>query len=149
MGLRDKRGFTLAELLVVVLILGIIGMLVIPKFVKQPEKARQAVARADLKTIKSALEMYQIENPGEGFPLSTDVGAVLVEAGIQWTEDGNGIKDPWGGAYQYTVDTDRAKFVVCSTGQKEGLNWYVTEKNDPTEGRHTGIGGSSSASCSK
>lgn len=148
MKLREQRGFTLAELLVVVLILGVIGALVIPKFAAQPEKARQAVVKADLKTIKSALDVYQIEDPAAGFPTTPDkVREVLGEAGIQWTGDENGIRDPWGGPYRY--QSDGTKYTVVSTGQKDGLNWYVTEKQDPLQGGPAGTGGGGIDSCTK
>lgn len=138
MKLRDDRGFTMAELLVVVLILGIIGALVIPKYAAQPEKARLAVVQADLKTIKAALEVYQIENPAAGFPGISEVNGVLQEYGIKWTGDEHGIRDPWGGPYHYLVNGEQ--FVVTSTGQKDGKNWYITEQDDPTAGHYPAAG---------
>lgn len=149
MKLRDEQGFTLAELLVVVLILGIIGALVIPKYASQPEKARLAVVQADLKTIKAALEVYRIEHPAAGFPVADEVDEVLQEYGISWTGDRNGIKDPWGGSYHYLVSGDRTQFIVTSTGQKDGKNWYVTEKDDPAAGNHSVSGWDKSVSCSE
>lgn len=144
--MRDDRGFTMAELLVVVLILGIIGALVIPKYAAQPEKARLAVVQADLKTIKAALEVYRIENPAAEFPNISEVNGVLQEYGINWTGDEHGIRDPWGGPYRYLVNGEQ--YVVTSTGQKDGKNWYVTERDDPTAGNHSASGWSASVSCS-
>ena len=62
LGNRFLAGFTLIEILVVVLILGILGAFVIPQFMDQPDKARIVAAKTDIQSIVSALKMYRLEN---------------------------------------------------------------------------------------
>jgi len=95
--LRERKAFTLIELMVVVLIIGILAALAVPQFVGQSDRAKEKKAKADLKTIGSAVEMYYTEKgtlPGE---LDELVG-----------EDGylrNIPKTPWDGDYQYDDET--------------------------------------------
>ncbi|MGH7991974.1 MAG: type II secretion system major pseudopilin GspG [Limisphaerales bacterium] len=56
------RGFTLVEMLLVITIIGILAALVIPKMVGRSEQARQAAAHADLSSIKTALDAYEVDN---------------------------------------------------------------------------------------
>jgi len=128
--LKRDAGFTLVELLIVVLMIGILGAILVPKYAQQPEKARAAVAQADLKAIKAALEIYKVENPAMGFPAASAVKGVLGNYGINWTENSDGVRDPWAKSYRYYVSANADKFVVASTGS----TWYVTETKGPLEG---------------
>lgn len=105
---RLSSGFTLIEILVVVLILGILGAFVIPQFMDQPDKARIVAAKHDIQSITSALKMYRLDN---GVYPSTEQG---LQALIRKPESGeiprnwksNGYlerlqKDPWKNDYQY------------------------------------------------
>ncbi len=105
---RSSKGFTLIEILVVVLILGILGAFVIPQFMDQPDKARVVAAKSDIQSIVSALKMYKLDN---GLYPSTEQG---LQALVKKPESGeiprnwksNGYlerlqKDPWKNDYQY------------------------------------------------
>src|SRR3954454_20634301 len=61
---QDESGFTLVELLVVMLILGILAAIAIPAFLKQREKANDADAKADVNTAQQAMETYQTDHAG-------------------------------------------------------------------------------------
>ncbi|MFM7803749.1 MAG: prepilin-type N-terminal cleavage/methylation domain-containing protein, partial [Verrucomicrobiota bacterium] len=54
------RGFTLVEMLLVITIIGILAALVVPKMMGRSEQARQAAARADIASIKTALDAYEV-----------------------------------------------------------------------------------------
>ena len=102
------RGFTLIEIMVVVVILGILAAIVVPKVMDRPDTARIAKARQDVRALESALNLYKLDN--FVYP-STDQG---LEALVQkpsgtpepknWKEGGyipRLPKDSWGNPYQY------------------------------------------------
>lgn len=105
---RAMRGFTLIEIMVVVIILGILAAIVVPKVMDRPDTARITKAKQDIRAIESALNLYKLDN--FNYP-STDQG---LEALVQkpggtpepknWKEGGyvdRLPKDPWGNPYQY------------------------------------------------
>jgi len=57
-----RRAFTLVEMLLVVTIIGILAALVIPKIVGRSEQARQTAARSDISAVKTALDMFEVDN---------------------------------------------------------------------------------------
>ena len=69
--LHSSRGFTLIEIMVVVVILGILGSLIVPNIIGRPDEARATAARADIEAIGNALELYRLDNGN--YP-STDQG---------------------------------------------------------------------------
>lgn len=74
---KNKKGFTLIELVVVIAILGVLAALVVPSVVNRIDEAKKNVDRANLKMIQQAIEMYNIENnqypPANGFANLEDV----------------------------------------------------------------------------
>jgi len=105
---RNQRGFTLIEVMVVVVILGILAGIVVPKLLDRPEDARRTKAELQIKGLEEALALYKLDN---GLFPSTDQGlAALVtkpESGripIKYREGGymkKIPKDPWSGEYIY------------------------------------------------
>ena len=105
---RKNRGFTLIEILVVVVILGILAALVAPNLLSRPDAVRVQAAQTDLRTLSSALDVYRLDN--YRYP-STDQGLeALVErpSGFpeakNWNAGGYLKKlpvDPWGVPYVY------------------------------------------------
>lgn len=100
-----QRGFTLIEVMVVVVILSILAAIVVPRIMDRPDTARITKAQADIRALESALNLYKLDN--HNYP-TTDAG---LEALIQkpadaaaWKEGGymdRLPKDPWGNPYQY------------------------------------------------
>jgi general secretion pathway protein G len=111
--INDNRGFTLIELMVVVIILGILALYVGPKIMGEPEKAKRVKAKMDIATFETALKMYKLDN---GVYPSTEQGlAALVEKPEtgsipkKWREGGylekrKVPKDPWGTEFVYSED---------------------------------------------
>ncbi len=68
--MKAKKGFTLVEILIVVVILGILAAIVIPQFTEASTEAKQASLRSDLQTVRSQIELYKIQHndvlPGQG-----------------------------------------------------------------------------------
>src|SRR6478735_1889958 len=69
--LSKSRGFTLVEVMVVVVILGILAAIIVPKIMSRPEQARIVKAKQDILAIQSALDLYKLDN---GVYPSTDQG---------------------------------------------------------------------------
>ena len=105
---REHSGFTLIEVLVVMVILGILAAIIVPRIMDRPEQARVVAAKSDIRAIVSALDLYRLDN---GTYPSTDQGlAALVrkpDSGNipeNWRPGGyldHMPKDPWGHDYQY------------------------------------------------
>jgi general secretion pathway protein G len=101
-------GFTLIEIMVVVVILGILAAFVVPKLMDAPGKARVVAAKHDIAQIRSALDLYKLDN--FNYP-STQQGLMALVAPPQgepaarnWKPGGYLEKaptDPWGHPYQY------------------------------------------------
>lgn len=105
---KHARGFTLIEVLVVVVILGILAALIVPRIMDRPDQARVVAAKSDINAIMNALKLYRLDN---GVYPSSDQG---LQALVQRPETGDipsnwktgGYlerlpKDPWGGEYLY------------------------------------------------
>ena len=107
---RYQRGFTLIEIMVVVVILGILAAIIIPKISDRPEQARRTKAVLDIKGIEQALSLFQMDN---GFYPDTQQGLdALVEKPSsgkipQNYREGGYLEqkkiplDPWGNPYLY------------------------------------------------
>ncbi len=91
---RAHRGFTLIEVLVVVVILGILAAIIVPNIMDKPAAAKITKAKADIRAIESAMNMYKLDN--HVYP-STDEGIeALVPDYLPRIP-----KDPWDQPYQY------------------------------------------------
>lgn len=112
-GWRRQAGFTLIEIMVVVVILAILGTFAVTNIIDNPDKARVTKAQHDIRTLESALEMYKLDN--YNYP-STEQGlAALVQRPTGSPEPRNWKaggymkklpKDPWGNDYIYMGPQD-------------------------------------------
>lgn len=120
-----SRGFTLIELMVVIVILGILATLIVPRLMERPGQAKQVKAQIQIKSFETALKLYRLDN---GDYPSTEQGLqALVEAPTTGTipkkypengylEKGRVPKDPWGNDYVYLSPGIRDKFDIISYG---------------------------------
>ncbi|WP_191489890.1 type II secretion system major pseudopilin GspG [Pseudomonas sp. FEN] len=115
-GTQRQRGFTLIEIMVVVVILGVLGAMVLPQFMSRPDQAKVTAARADIKAIGTALEMYRLDN--FQYPSTQQGLEALVKRPLgvpeprNWNPQGYLQKlpvDPWGTSYQYLSPGTRTK----------------------------------------
>src|SRR5579872_6990504 len=121
--LKQSQGFTLIEVMVVVVILGILAAIIVPKIMSRPEQARVVKVKQDILAIQSALDLYKLDN---GMYPTTDQGLqALVSKPTSepipqsWKSDGylqQLPQDPWGQAYQYSNEND--KLTIFSFGPK-------------------------------
>ena len=118
-----QRGFTLIEIMVVVVILGILAALVVPQVMNRPDQAKVTVAKGDIKAIGAALDMYKLDN--FAYPSTQQGLNALVEkpsGSLQpknWNRDGylkRVPKDPWGNDYQYLSPGTQGQFDLYSLG---------------------------------
>ncbi len=80
-----ERGFSLVELMIVVAVLGILAAIVVPQFQSYTTQAKEASAKSDLRTLRSAIELYTVQHNGvpPGYP-NGDVTAAPVEQIFIW-----------------------------------------------------------------
>ena len=98
------KGFTLIELMIVVVILGILATIIMPRILGRPEQARRMKAKVDIRNIESALALFKTDTGR--FPTTSEGLEVLVsDPGIRgYNSDGYLDKvplDPWGNKYIY------------------------------------------------
>lgn len=123
-----QQGFTLIEIMVVIVIIGIIGALVVPNIAGRQDQAQVTAARSDLRSLGNALEMYKLDN--NHYP-STEQGLdALVERPSGFPEPQNWQQggyvrslpeDPWGNPYQYIATSNGFElFSLGSDGRQGG-----------------------------
>ena len=120
---RTQGGFTLIEIMVVVVILGILAALVVPQVMSRPDQAKVTVAKGDIKAIGAALDMYKLDN--FTYPSTQQGLDALVKKPSgnpqpkNWNHDGylkRLPKDPWGNDYQYLSPGTQGQFDLYSFG---------------------------------
>ncbi|MGA7750705.1 MAG: type II secretion system major pseudopilin GspG [Gallionella sp.] len=117
------RGFTLIEIMVVVVIMGILAALIVPKLMGRTDDARIIAAKQDIATMMQALKLYKLDN--QHYP-TTEQGlqALIVKptsgpAADGWKTGGyldKLPKDPWGNPYQYLSPGIKGEIDVFSFG---------------------------------
>ena len=120
---RRQSGFTLIEVMVVVVILGILAALIVPKIMSRPDEARAIAAKQDVAALAQALKLYRLDN--RRYP-STEQGLqALVTKPAQapvpdnWKTGGYLERlplDPWGKPYQYLRPGQHGDIDIYSLG---------------------------------
>ncbi|MBF0340573.1 MAG: type II secretion system major pseudopilin GspG [Magnetococcales bacterium] len=120
---RKQAGFTLIEIMVVVVILAVLATLVAPKIMSRPGEARTVKAKQDILAIEAALNLYKLDN--FAFP-TTDQGldaltkkTTLEPIPPNWREGGylaRPPKDPWGRPYLYLRPGAHGEFDLYTLG---------------------------------
>ena len=123
--LAGHSGFTLIELMVVVIILGILAGLVVPRIMERPGEAKQTKAKIQIQSLETALKLYKLDN---GRYPDTEQGLEALvqvpESGIipkKWREGGYLEKgklpqDPWGNSFVYLSPGTQGDYDIISYG---------------------------------
>jgi general secretion pathway protein G len=120
---KKQRGFTLIEVLVVIVILGVLAALIVPKVMGRTDEARQVAAKQDIGSIAQALKLYRLDNGR--YPTSEQGLKALVEkpstSPVQnnWKPGGYLERlpnDPWGHAYLYASPGTHGEIDIWSLG---------------------------------
>ena len=120
---RSSCGFTLIEILVVIVILGVLAALIVPNVLSRPDEARATVAKSDVAAIVQALKLYRLDN--QRYPTAEQGLTALVAKPEQppvppnWKAGGyleKLPKDPWGRPYVYINPGVRGEIEVMSFG---------------------------------
>lgn len=138
--MRNNKGFTLIEILLVVVIIGALAAMVVPRLTGRSEQAKIAIAKVDIQSnIASALKLYELDNGG--FPTTSQGLDALRKKPttnpVPTNWNGPYLEkdpvDPWGRRYQYACPgTHSNDYDLYSTGPKEKdergriVNWTTT-----------------------
>ncbi len=119
----SQRGFTLIEVMVVIVILGVLAALIVPKVMGRPDEARVVAAKQDVASLMQALKLYKLDN--RRYPTTEQGLQALVQkptlAPVPENWKGGGYLerlpgDPWGKPYQYLNPGLRGEVDVMSLG---------------------------------
>jgi len=156
---RHSRGFTLIEIMVVVVIIGLLAAMIVPSVVGHVEQARVTRAHQDIQALGTALTMYRIDN--FKYP-TTDQGLkALIERPADptiknWRDGGyiqqGSLKDPWGNDYQYiypgTHGHEYDLYSLGANGEEGGTdsatvigNWNLDSNGSSSSGGNGAPGG--------
>jgi general secretion pathway protein G len=120
---RQHSGFTLIEIMVVVVIMGVLAALLVPRLMGRADDARILAAKQDIATLMQALKLYRLDN--QRYP-TTEQGLQALIARptngpqpVNWKSGGyidRLNKDPWGNPYQYASPGTRSEVDIFSYG---------------------------------
>lgn len=118
----NNRGFTLLELLVVIVIIGLLAAYVGPKYFSQLGKSEVTIAKAQIEAFEKSLDTYRLDLGR--YPNSEEGLAALLNAPADSSGKWNGpyLKkavppDPWGHPYLYRSPAAKAEFEILSMGR--------------------------------
>jgi general secretion pathway protein G len=118
-----QRGFTLLEVMIVVVILGILAVLVVPKIISRPDEARVMAAKQDIASLMQGLKLYRLDN--QRYPITEQglqalaVRPTTAPLPLNWKAGGyieRLPKDPWGNPYQYLNPGVHGEIDIFSLG---------------------------------
>jgi general secretion pathway protein G len=131
----QTRGFTLVEILIVVIILGILASIVLPQFAGASDSAKKANMRNQLQTLRSTVQLYRIEHRDEVPPLvTTGWNAITSKTKTDGTIDPAGERGPYLPFPPVNPLTKSSTVVAVGSGTAGTNGWYYDEVNGKVYG---------------
>ncbi len=125
---KRRTAFTLMELMIVIIILGLLAALVMPNLTGKSEEAKQKLVCIQMKNISQALKMFKVDNGR--YPTTEEGLKALIKnpspdelpnyAKSGYLEDSNIPKDPWGHTFVYIEDDGKPELISLGADGKEG-----------------------------
>ena len=123
--IKTTHGFTLIELMVVIVILGILASFIAPKIMGRPDEAKQVKARIQMESLETAIKLYKLDSGI--YPMTEQGLQALVEQPQTGTlpkkwrkggylEKGRVPKDPWGNEFVYLSPGAHGDYDIISYG---------------------------------
>jgi general secretion pathway protein G len=133
--IRQNVGFTLLELLVVIVIIGLLASFVAPRYFSQVGKSEVKVARAQIDALEKALDQYRLDT-GHYPAAEAGLNALVARPANEQKWDGPYLRkavppDPWGNAYVYRIPGEHGEYDLVSYG-KDGQPGGSGEAGDIT-----------------
>jgi len=123
-----KKAFSLMELMIVIIILGLLAALVMPNLIGKGEEAKQKLVCVQMKGISQALKMFKLDNGN--YPETEEGLKALIKnpdpekytsySKNGYFEDGNLPKDPWNNNYIYLNNGEKFELISLGADRKEG-----------------------------
>ncbi len=152
--MKAKSGFTLVEILIVVVILGILAAIVIPQFTNASQEAKESALVSDLQTVRSQIELYKIQH-NDAIPVPESGGATWNKM-TTYTDVGGTASDTKDATYCYgpylqklpTNQFNNKNTIEVGTGEAAGgttYGWYlnsstgVFQANDNDDPNHVNL----------
>ncbi|MDF0605494.1 type II secretion system major pseudopilin GspG [Neisseriaceae bacterium TC5R-5] len=137
-----QKGFTLIEIMVVIVILAVLATLIVPKIMSRPDEARVVAAKQDINSVAQALKLYRLDN--SRYPTTEQGLKALIEKPTATPEPKNWKpggylerlpNDPWGNPYQYANPGTHGEMDIWSLGADgepggEGVNADIGNWNN-------------------
>lgn len=131
--MRRQRGFTLIELMIVVVILGLLATIIMPKILDRPEQARRTKAKIDIRNIESALALFKTDT-GRFPDTSEGLEALVTDPGVEgYNREGYLDRvpaDPWGNKYVYISPGIHSKNYDLESYGKDGEDGGMDDDAD-------------------
>ena len=122
---QTEQGFTLIELMIVVVVIGILAAIAIPNYASMEDRAREGSTKANMHSFQLAAEDYAVDNDGTYADLATDVAAKLPQGGASFANPFSGLtSNSWEDRLSFT-GAPSATAGVVSYADSAGTNYNI------------------------